>query len=223
MNWLFAPAPQPSLPIAGEATLFPVHRVFCVGRNYVEHVLEMGNEVDREAPFYFTKSAYAVSPPGNVAYPPGTSDLHHEVELVLAIGAPLFRATPEQARAAIIAYAVGLDLTRRDLQAQAKEKRRPWDTSKDFEQSAVIAPLSRATPGPDIRLSVNGTLRQESGIDQMIFGPVELLCHLSTLYHLEPGDLVMTGTPAGVAPLVVGDQVRAEVDGLPPLEITVTG
>lgn len=223
MTWLFPPAPQPALSIEGEDGRFPIRRIFCVGRNYVEHVHEMGNEVDREAPFYFTKSAHALIEPGRVPYPPGTRDLHHEVELVLALGQPLSDATEDQARAAVIAHAVGLDMTRRDLQAQAKEKRRPWDTAKDFDASAVIAPLSRAEPESAIRLWVNDALRQDGRIGEMIFSPIEILCHLSTLYRLEPGDLIMTGTPAGVGPLVAGDRVRAEVEGLPVLEMEITG
>lgn len=213
--------PAPALPIEGEDARFPVRRIFCVGRNYADHAREMGAEPDREAPFFFTKSAHALAAPGAVPYPPATRDLHHEVELVLALGAPLFRASEAEAAAAILARAVGLDLTRRDLQAEAKEKRRPWDMGKDFDASAVIAPLSRAPAGPGIRLSVNGSPRQEARLADMIFGEAALLSHLSTLYRLQPGDLVMTGTPAGVGPLLPGDRVEAEVDGLPPLSAVI--
>lgn len=210
---------NPSLPLDG--TDFPVRRIFCIGRNYANHAAEMGNEVDREKPFFFTKSAHALAAPGDIPYPPGTADLHHEVELVLAIGADLSDATPDQAAAAIVGRAVGLDLTRRDLQAEAKEKRRPWDAAKDFDFSAVIAPLSSAPAGPGIRLSVNGTVRQDGTLDQMIFSEAEIIAFLSTLYRLMPGDLVMTGTPAGVGALVRGDQIEAEIDGLPPLSARI--
>jgi len=222
MKTLFSPHPIPTLPLEGETSRFPVRRIFCVGRNYAEHAAEMGVAVDREAPFFFTKSAHALTPPGDVPYPPATADLHHEVELVLALGIPLFRATEAEAQAAILARAVGIDMTRRDLQAEAKAKRRPWDTAKDFDASAIIAPLSRNPAGPGICLSVNGTLRQDGHLSGMIFGEAALLAHLSTLYRLEAGDLVMTGTPAGVGPLRPGDRVEAEVDGLPPLTMTVT-
>lgn len=215
--------PAPALEIRGETASFPVRRIFCVGRNYADHAREMGAEPDREAPFYFTKSAHALAVPGAVPYPPGTCDLHHEVELVVALGRPLFRATEDEAAAAILARAVGIDLTRRDLQAEAKAKRRPWDTGKDFDASAVIAPLSRAAAGPGIRLSVNGVLRQDAQLSDMIFAETALLAHLSTLYRLQPGDLVMTGTPAGVGALVPGDRLEAEIDGLPPLAMTITG
>lgn len=207
--------PTPGLSLDGAP--FPVRRIFCIGRNYADHAAEMGNEVDHEKPFFFTKSAHALTGPGDLPYPPGTADLHHEVELVLAVGAELGDATPDQARAAIIGRAVGLDMTRRDLQAEAKDKRRPWDAAKDFDHSAVIAPLSAAAAGPGIRLMVNGAVRQDGRLDQMIFPEAEILAYLSTLYRLLPGDLVMTGTPAGVGAVLRGDRIEAEIDGLPPL------
>ncbi|WP_299840596.1 fumarylacetoacetate hydrolase family protein [uncultured Paracoccus sp.] len=211
--------PIPSLPFDGN--VFPVRRIFCIGRNYADHAAEMGNEVDREKPFFFTKSAHALTGPGDVPYPPGTADLHHEVELVLAIGAELVDAASEAATAAIIGRAVGIDMTRRDLQAEAKDKRRPWDVAKDFDFSAVIAPLSSAPAGPGIRLKVNGKVRQDGRLDQMIFTEVEIVAFLSTLYRLMPGDLVMTGTPAGVSALQRGDRIEAEVEGLPPLSARI--
>lgn len=207
--------PVPSLSLDGEE--FPARRIFCIGRNYADHAAEMGHAADPEKPFFFTKSAHALAHPGSIAYPPGTHDLHHEVELVLAIGAPLSDANADQAARAIIGRAVGLDLTRRDLQAEAKDKRRPWDAGKDFDASAVIAPLSRAPAGPGIRLAVNDALRQDGRLDQMIFPEAALVMFLSKLYRLEPGDLVMTGTPAGVGALHRGDRIAAEIDGLPPL------
>lgn len=210
---------QPSLPLDGRE--FPVRRIFCIGRNYADHAAEMGNEVDREKPFFFTKSAHALTAPGDIPYPPGTNDLHHEVELVLAIGAELVDATADQAQTAIIGRAVGIDMTRRDLQAEAKDKRRPWDAAKDFDFSAVIAPLSSAPAGPGIRLSVNGAVRQDGRLDQMIFSEAEIVAFLSTLYRLMPGDVIMTGTPAGVSALQRGDRIEAEVDGLPPLSALI--
>lgn len=225
---LVFPAPSvSSLSIAGEQASYPVGRIFCVGRNYAAHAAEMGVEVDRATPFYFTKPASAVVSSGSsIAYPPGTDDLHHEIELVVALGAPLFRATPEAALAAVFGYAVGLDLTRRDLQARAKDKRQPWDLGKAFEQSAPIAPLSRAKEfGPlshqTITLLVNGDLRQSGRLDDMVWSVPELLADLSQYYHLGPGDVVMTGTPSGVGPLQPGDRLRGEIAGLTPLEIAI--
>ncbi len=205
----------PTLPLDGMP--FPVRRIFCIGRNYADHAAEMGATVEREQPIFFTKSAHALAMPGYVPYPPGTSNLHHEVELVLAIGTTLSDATLNQANAAIAGRAVGLDMTRRDLQAEAKAKRQPWDAAKDFDNAAIIAPLSTETAGPGIRLSVNGTMQQNGTLDQMIFSEAELIAFLSTLYRLQPGDLVMTGTPAGVGAVQRGDRISAEIDGLPPL------
>lgn len=221
-DYLFPPEPQAALPIEGEAALFPVRRIFCIGRNYAEHAAEMGNAVDRSAPFFFTKTPMSLSAPGEIPFPPGTGDLHHEVELVLAIGRPVPRgASPAEAAAAVIARAVGIDLTRRDLQAVAKDKRRPWDVAKDFDHAAIIAPLSRAPAGPGIGLSVNGSPRQQGQLSDMIFDEGELVAFLATLYEIGPGDLVMTGTPAGVAALTRGDRISAEVDGLPKLEARI--
>lgn len=213
--------PQPAIPFGDQ--MFPVRRIFCIGRNYADHAAEMGATADPEDPFHFTKSAHALIAPGPMPYPPATSDLHHEVELVLAVGATLKDATEDQARAAILGRAVGLDLTRRDLQAQAKAKHRPWDAAKDFDASAVIAPLSAAPAGPGIRLSVNGTLRQSGRLADMIQPETAILAYLSRLTTLEPGDLVMTGTPAGVGPLIPGDRIEAEIDGLPKLAAWITG
>lgn len=211
---------QPSLAFGDDT--FPVRRIFCIGRNYADHAAEMGAVADRETPLYFTKSAYALATGPEIPFPPATTDLHHEVEMVLALGRPLRNATPAEAAAAVIARAVGLDLTRRDLQAIAKEKRAPWDAGKDFDNSAVIGPLSNAAPGPGIRLMVNGQMRQNGDLAQMIFGEGEILAYLSTLHHLQPGDLVMTGTPAGVSALQPGDRLRAEIDGLPSLDLHIT-
>jgi fumarylpyruvate hydrolase len=220
---LFPPRPVPVLPVADGGPGFPVARIFCVGRNYADHAAEMGAEVDREAPFYFTKSAHAVLAPGaDLPYPPGTRDLHHEVELVACLTGSVDPAAP---LAAVSHYAVGLDMTRRDLQAVAKDKRRPWDTAKDFEGSAIIAPLAPASwgiPGPQrMTLHVNGALRQDTRLAAMVWTLPEILIHISTLYTLGPGDMVMTGTPAGVAAVRRGDVMDARIDGLPPLSVRV--
>ncbi|MBK5947261.1 fumarylacetoacetase [Rhodobacter veldkampii DSM 11550] len=226
-DFVFGPAPVRAIPVQGIEALYPVHRIFCVGRNYAEHAREMGGEVDRSAPFYFTKSALALTATGaTVPYPPGTADYHHEMELVVALGAALFRATPDQVRAAIFGYAAGLDMTRRDLQAAAKDKRRPWDTGKDFEHSAIVAPITPAADvgsvGPQrICLWVNGAVRQEAHLGDMVWSVEELICHLSTLYHLGPGDLIFTGTPAGVGPVCPGDVIEGKIDGLDPVRLAI--
>lgn len=225
MTQTLFPAPAlPVLPVEGETTGYPVRRIFCVGRNYAAHAAEMGAQVDREAPFYFTKSPFAVVLSGaTVAYAPGTENLHHEVELVLALGAPVFRATPEQAQAAIWGYGIGLDMTRRDLQNGFKDKRLSWDLGKDFEDLAVLTPLTRGfvIGAQRIHLEVNGALRQDGRLDDMIWSPAELISHLSQYYHLQPGDLILTGTPSGVGPVRAGDVITAGIDGLPALSLTI--
>jgi fumarylpyruvate hydrolase len=226
MDHVITAPEQPTVPVLGQSGRYPVRRIFCVGRNYAEHAAEMGNEVDREAPFYFTKSAHALVASGSaVPYPPGTQDFHHEMELVVALKGPLFRATPEVAMAAVFGYASGLDMTRRDLQAAAKDKRRPWDTGKDFENSAVITALTPArdwAPGDQpITLSVNGAARQAGKISDMVWSVPEILCHLSTLYHLQPGDLIYTGTPAGVGEVVAGDQISGAIAGLETVTLSI--
>lgn len=218
-EFLFPPPPPAALPVIGQQARFPVNRIFCVGRNYAAHAAEMGSEVDREAPFYFLKSAHAVRQSGaTLAYPPGTRDLHHEIELVVALGAPAFRIGAGQAMAAVWGYGSGLDMTRRDLQAAAKDKRRPWDLGKNFEGAAVLSAL---TPARDfapaaqrIHLQVNGAVRQEARISDMVWSIPELIADLSHYYHLAPGDLIMTGTPAGVGAVGPGDRLQGGVEGL---------
>lgn len=222
MPYLFPPRPQPGLPVAGETAHYPVARIFCVGRNYAAHAAEMGSEVDREAPFYFTKSAYHLGPSAaTLPYPPGTNDLHHEVELVVAIGKPVFRVARDAALDCVLGYAVGLDMTRRDLQGVAKDKRRPWDTGKDFEGCAVIGPISRGPMPASINLTVNGIIKQHAPLTDMVWDVASLITHLSTLYHLEPGDLIMTGTPAGVGPVIPGDVLVGSAPGLLPVRLTI--
>jgi fumarylpyruvate hydrolase len=226
-GYLFPPDPQAALPVGGLDARFPVRRIFCVGRNYAAHAAEMGNEVDREAPFYFTKTPCGLAQSGaTVPYAPGTDDLHHEVECVVAIGRPAFRVAEGAALDCVWGYGVGLDMTRRDLQAAAKAKARPWDTGKDFEGSAVIGPLTPATrfgtPGPQwLRLDVNGVQRQETQLSDMVWPVAGIIAHLSTLYHLGPGDLIMTGTPAGVGPVHPGDRLTGTLDGAAPVTLTI--
>ncbi|WP_112873370.1 fumarylacetoacetate hydrolase family protein [Paracoccus endophyticus] len=225
---LFPSPAWPTLPVRGEDAVFPVHRVFCVGRNYAAHAAEMGAEVDREAPFYFTKSALAVVRGGaRLPYPPGTADYHHEMELAVAIGAPAFRVTAAQAMDAVLGYGAGLDMTRRDLQARFKDRRQPWDLAKDVEGSAVIGPITRAADlgalgSRRISLTLDGATRQDARLSDMVWSVPELVADLSRFYHLAPGDLILTGTPAGVGPVVPGSVVRGEIDGLDPVELTVT-
>lgn len=223
---LFPIPPWPMLPVVGERAAYPVSRIFCVGRNYAAHAAEMGAEVDREAPFYFTKSPRALlNGGGTLPYPPGTSDCHYEMELVVALGAPAFRIARNDAMAAVYAYATGLDMTRRDLQQIAKDKRRPWDLGKDGEGLAVIAPLTRAaefTPATQrIALTLNGEARQDAVLSDMIWPVADLIADLSRFYHLGPGDIIMTGTPAGVGAVQPGDVLRGTIEGLSPVDLTI--
>ena len=226
-TYLFDPPAIPAIPVTGQGALYPVRRIFCVGRNYAAHAAEMGNAVDREAPFYFTKSPHALLASGaTLPYPPGTQDLHHEMELALALGQPVFQATRDAARAAIFGYACALDMTRRDLQGAAKDKRRPWDLGKDFEGSAVVAPLTRAGEigeigAQRIHLSVNGETRQDAVLGEMIHGVDAIVADLSRFYHLAPGDLILTGTPAGVGGVGPGDVLHGGIDGLAPISLTM--
>lgn len=218
--------PRPAVPIAGEQALYPVRRLFCVGRNYAGHAREMGSDPNREPPFYFTKPADALVPGGgSLPYPPGTENLHHEVELVVALAKPVFRASPDQTADAVFGYAVGLDMTRRDLQFAARDKGRPWCLGKAFEFSAPITPLVRASApmsSGSIELSVNGQIRQKGDLSDMIWSVPEVIAHLSRYYHLGPGDLIFTGTPEGVGPVVPGDVLIGRIQGLPELSVTIT-
>ncbi|MBO3762000.1 fumarylacetoacetate hydrolase family protein [Ciceribacter sp. L1K22] len=227
MKPMFSVPVAPLVPIKGREDGYPVHRIFCVGRNYAAHAAEMGNEVDREEPFYFTKPATALTLSGaSIAYPPGTRDLHHEVELVVAIGQPAFRVKVEEAAYAVFGFAVGLDMTRRDLQNKAKEKRQPWDLSKAFEQSAIISEIAAAEDvgnieKPRVWLTVNDALRQEGLISDMVWSVPEIISHLSHFYHLAPGDLIYTGTPSGVGAVVAGDRLHGGIDGVGTVDLVI--
>lgn len=221
--------PEPLLiPIRDEEAGFPVGRIFCVGRNYAAHAAEMGVEVDREAPFYFTKSAAnAVLSGGSSPYPQGTENFHYEMELALAIGKPVFQATPDEARAAIYGYGCALDMTRRDLQIRERKKQRPWDLGKDLEQGSVFAPLTKAAdwgPVADQRiwLTLDGETKQDASLAELIWSIEEIICHLSGFYHLRPGDLILTGTPAGVGPALPGQSMQGGIDGLDPVSLKLT-
>jgi fumarylpyruvate hydrolase len=222
MRYLFDPPAPVALPILGEETLFPVRRVFCVGRNFAEHAREMGATVERGRPVFFTKPADAlVTGGGKVPYPSATRELHHEVELVVALARGGREIAPDDALGRVFGYGVGLDLTRRDLQAELKAKSLPWDIAKAFDHSAPVSALRRAGTAPPrgrISLSVNGVMRQEGMLTDMIFGVDEVICELSKLFELKAGDLIFMGTPSGVAALAPGDRFLAEVEGVARLE-----
>jgi fumarylpyruvate hydrolase len=223
MTYVLTPPPLPSVAVEGTAARFPVRRIFCVGRNYADHAREMGNDPDREPPFFFTKPADAlVASGGTVAYPPATSDFHYEAELVIALGKGGAEVPLADAPGLIFGHAAGNDLTRRDLQAEAKQTRRPWDMAKAFDSSAVIGAIR---PGPladgRLRCVVNGAVRQESLLSAMIWPVADIISCLSRLVVLAPGDLIYTGTPAGVGALVRGDRCEVTVDGLQPAVVTI--
>jgi fumarylpyruvate hydrolase len=231
MNYAIAPWNLPTLAIAGSETRFPVRHVYCVGRNYAEHAKEMGGDATKEPPFFFTKAAdsvVAVVPPavGRIHYPLATKSLHHELELVVAIGEPGVSLAAEHAQDIVFGYAVGLDMTRRDLQTEMREKKRPWDIGKSFAEAAPIAPLSPVastgllTHGA-MRLDVNGERRQQGDLSDMIWDVAHTLAFLSKYYELLPGDLVFTGTPAGVGPVQPGDKLEGHIAGLTPLMIEI--
>jgi fumarylpyruvate hydrolase len=226
-KYRFDPPPVIAAPIRGSDDSFPIRRIFCVGRNYEGHAAEMGVKVDREAPFYFTKSATTYVPSGStVPYPPGTANYHYEMELVVAIGAPAFRVSASQAADVIFGYACGLDMTRRDLQLAAREQRRPWDLGKDFEASAV---LSSVVPAAEIghpsqgviELRVNGAVRQSSNLNLLIHPVPALVADLSKYYHLQAGDLIYTGTPEGVGPVQTGDRIEGSIAGVGEISLNI--
>ncbi|MET0984733.1 MAG: fumarylacetoacetate hydrolase family protein [Steroidobacteraceae bacterium] len=210
----------PTVSIHGTQSRFPVHRIYCVGQNYADHAREMGSDPVREPPFFFSKPADAVVIDSeSVPYPSRTQNLHHEIELVVAIGTEGRDIPVERARDHIFGYAVGNDLTRRDLQAQAKGKGRPWDVAKGFDASAPLTAIRRAEECGHVRvgriwLEVNGQLKQQADIRDMIWSVDEIIAELSTFYRLQPGDLIFTGTPAGVGPIQRGDVLLGGIDGI---------
>lgn len=224
---IFAPPAVTTVAIKGTELRFPVNRIFCVGRNYEAHAKEMGMAVDRESPFYFTKSASSIVESGTtVPYPPGTSNYHHEMELVVAIEKPAFCVSIEDALEIVFGYACGLDMTRRDLQLIARDKGRPWDLGKNFENSAVISEIVTASESGhinsgDISLSVNKDVRQSGDISDLIWNVPELIADLSKYYHLQPGDLLYTGTPAGVGPVEPGDVITGSIDKVGKIEFII--
>ncbi len=226
MTAFLFPLAQPAVPVVGEAALYPVRRVFCVGRNYAGHAREMGSDPNREPPFYFSKSADCLVPGGGaIPYAPATANLHHEIELVVALGASVYQATADVAAKAVFGHAVGLDMTRRDLQFAARDKGRPWDLGKSFEFSAPITPIVRAAHPiltGAISLQVNGEIRQKGDIADMIWSIPEIIAHLSQYYHLSAGDLIYTGTPEGVGPVHPGDRLLGRVDGVAELAVDIT-
>ena len=221
----------PSVPIAGSTDRFPVRHIYCVGRNYAEHAKEMGGDASKEPPFFFTKPADAVVPVippavGRIAYPLATKNFHHEIELVVAIGGSGARLKPEDAAALVWGYAVGLDMTRRDLQNDMREKKRPWDIGKSFAQAAPIGPVHPVSAVGQLArgkiwLDVNGARRQEGDLADMVWDVPHTLAFLSQYYELLPGDLVFTGTPAGVGAVVAGDRLDGGIDGLGTLAIAI--
>jgi fumarylpyruvate hydrolase len=220
-------APLPSVPVLGTRRLFPVRRLYCVGRNYAEHAREMGGDPKREKPFFFQKAADSIVTDGVFPYPPLTSDVHHEIELVVALKAGGQNIPAAKAKEIVYGYAVGLDMTRRDLQAEAKKQGRPWEAAKAFDRAA---PLSAITPIEQsgflvkgaITLDVNGERRQTADLADMIWPVADIIAELSQLFLLAPGDMIFTGTPAGVGAVRRGDRLHGEIAKLAPLDVTVS-
>ena len=227
VEFVFAPPPVASVAISGSDARFPVRRIFCVGRNYAAHAREMGRDPDREPPFFFMKPADTViDDNATIAYPPQTANYHHEIELVIAIGTGGTDIAPERALDHVWGYGVGLDMTRRDLQLQAREQGRPWDFGKGFDQSAPIAALHpvSAVGHPDsgrIWVAVDGVVKQDSDIAKLIWPVRDIIAECSRFMRLEPGDLIMTGTPEGVGPVLPGQIVTGGIDGVGTITLTI--
>ncbi|MHA3980195.1 fumarylacetoacetate hydrolase family protein [Halovulum sp. GXIMD14794] len=226
-DYVIAAPQRPVLPVSGTPLTFPVRRVYCIGRNYAAHAVEMGHDPDREPPFFFLKPADALDSSGSFPYPPATSDVHHEIELAVALGSGGVDIAPEDALSHVYGYAVALDMTRRDLQAQAKKGARPWEVAKAFDRSAPIGPLHPASEigHPDqgrVALTVNGELRQEGDLNQMIWKIPEMIAELSRYFTLHAGDVILTGTPSGVAAVQRGDRLEANIEGVGSLSVSVT-
>ncbi len=226
MRYIVPPCPAVTLPVRGRAEVFPVHRVYCVGRNYADHAVEMGHDPDKEPPFFFQKNPDNLVLDGAFPYPSKSTDVHHEIELVVALETGGADIPVDRALEHVFGYAVGLDMTRRDLQGEAKKLGRPWEVGKAFERSAPcteIIPAS-AIGHPEsgaIWLKVNDELRQEGDLNQLIWKVPEMVSYLSGLFTLQPGDLIFSGTPAGVGPMARGDRLHGHVDGIGDLAVTV--
>ncbi len=219
------PAPRRVIPVVGGGA-FPVRRVYCIGRNYADHAIEMGHDPDREAPFFFQKNPENIDPSGEFPYPAKSSDVHHELELLIALQGGGRDIATDDAPSHVFGYGIGLDMTRRDLQARMKKTGRPWEIGKAFERSAPVGPLHRASEvgHPDhgrIVLRVNGQVRQDGDLNQMIWKVPEMISYLSQYFDLGAGDVIMSGTPAGVGPVVRGDVMSGSIDGLGELRVTV--
>ena len=227
MTHLFPPPEPVTVAVRGSRQTFPVHRVYCVGRNYADHAVEMGHDPDREPPFFFQKNPdNLLQDGGEFPYPTATGDVHHEIELVVALSRGGADIPVESALEHVFGYAVGLDMTRRDLQGEAKKMGRPWEVGKAFEHSAPCTEIVPASEigHPDsgaIRLAVNGELRQEGDLNQLIWKVPEMVSYLSGLFTLQPGDLIFSGTPAGVGPVVRGDRLHGQIEGIGELAVTV--
>ncbi len=231
MSLVFEPSPRVTVPVAGRDAAFPVRRIYCVGRNYAAHAREMGFDPDRDPPFFFCKpdNSLVVTPPGqtvDVAYPPQTGDYHHEIELVVAIGKAGHDIPAERALEHVWGYAVGLDMTRRDLQLKLRDKGRPWELGKAFDQSAPIGPLVPAAEAGDVDratiwLQVDGKDRQRSSVTHLIWSVPEVIAHLSMYFTLEPGDLIYTGTPEGVGAVTRGQVLHGGIDGLGEIRVRI--
>ena len=226
-RYAFDPPVAPVLPVAGTNLFFPVHRVYCVGRNYAAHAVEMGGDPDRDPPFFFQKNPDNLNLTGIFPYPPASSDVHHEIELVVALLKGGTDIPVERALDHVFGYAVGLDMTRRDLQGKAKELGRPWEVAKAFEASAPCSPLMPASaighPSEGaIWFDVNGQRRQTGDLNQMIWKVPEMVSALSGLFTLAPGDVIFSGTPSGVGAIVRGDVMHGRIDGIGDLEVRVT-
>lgn len=226
-DYVFPPAPRVALPVRGSELLFPARRIYCVGRNYAEHAREMGHDPDREPPFFFQKNPDNLRTDGVFPYPPLSTDVHFEIELVVALAAGGRDIPVSEAAARVFGYAVGLDMTRRDLQAQAKKAGRPWEAAKAFESSAPCGPVAKVSDlgGHPVKGAIslrrNGEIQQSADLSDLIWNVPETIAKLSELFELAPGDLIFTGTPAGVGPVRPGDLLRGEIEGIGALDVVV--
>lgn len=226
MTYAITPPAIPTLPVVGSDDLFPVRRIYCIGRNFADHAIEMGHDPNREPPFFFQKNPNNIDLSGNFAYPPQSSDVHHEIEMVVALKSGGKSINLDDALEHVFGYAIGLDMTRRDLQGQMKKMGRPWEIGKAFEGSAPMGPVHpvSAIGHPDnglVELTVNGAVKQTGDLNQMIWKVPEMISYLSDYFTLDAGDLIMSGTPAGVGPVARGDTMVARVDGVGTLECKV--